>query len=356
MNMPGAEQRLRARLAQDLRLAVKARDGARIAALLIAALRIVCISLAAAIAASTPHVVRAAEDASERCDRACLYALLDRYLDALEAHDPSLAPGSRQAKYTENNVALRVGDGLWGTTLGFGGFAVRFADPQSGGIGYDGIVREADAASPFALRLKSVGGRVVEAEAIVARPADAGVPFVNTVRAPVPALEAILPPSERSPRARMIALVDGYFSTLQQNDGHLHTVFDPHCNRNEDGFQTTNHPGTPYGFIMGLGCADQFRLGFYRFDDRLRDRRYLVVDEERGLVMAGGFIDHSGRLAEYRLTDGRLVKANIAHPNSLCLLETFRIRAGKIQQVEAVFTAVPYRMPSPWVGAGFHYE
>src|SRR6185312_7093404 len=50
---------------------------------------------------------------------------------------------------------------------------------------------------------------------------------------------------------------------------------------------------------------------------------YLVIDEERGLILAGGFIDHSGRTTEYRLTDGRQVKANIAHPNSLSYLETF---------------------------------
>jgi hypothetical protein len=290
------------------------------------------------------------------CDRACLNQVLERYLGAMRDHDPAQVPWASTARYTENNVALRVGDGLWATTLGFGDFVVRFADQQTGEIGYDGILREADAASPFALRLKVVGGRVAEAEAIIARPSEAGVPFVNTVRTPVPVLDEILPPAERSTRARMIALADGYFSTLQQNDGRLHTVFDPHCNRNEDGFQTTNHPATPYGFIMALGCADQFRLGFYRFDDRLRDRRYLVIDEERGLIMAGGFIDHSGRITDYRLTDGRQMKANISHPNSLCLLETFRIKAGKIQQVEAVFTAVPYRMPSPWVGAGFHYE
>jgi len=311
---------------------------------------------AAADAAGVAAATGAAAAARAHCDRACLYAILDRYLDALVAHDPSRLSWSPHVKYTENNVALRVGDGLWGSTLGFDKFAVRFADPQTGDIGYDGIVREADAASPFALRLKVVAGAVAEAEAIVARPKEAGIAFVNTVRTPIPSLEAILPPPERSSRARMIALADGYFSTLQQNDGHLHTVFDPDCNRNEDGFQTTNHPGTPYGFIMGLGCAEQFRLGFYRFDDRVRDRRYLVIDEERGLIMAGGFIDHSGRTTEYRLTDGRAVKANIAHPNSLCYLETFRIRAGKIQQVESVFTSVPYRMPSPWVGAGFHYE
>ena len=317
--------------------------------------RIARLIVLTALAAGAAGAAGAAP-ATGSCDRACLYQTLERYLAAMRAHDPAQVSWAPTVHYTENNVALHVGDGLWATTLGYGDFFVRFADQQTGQIGYDGILREADAASPFALRLKVVAGQVAEAEAIIARPSEAGVPFVNTVRTPVPALDEILPPTERSPRARMIALVDGYFSTLQQNDGHLHTVFDPRCNRNEDGFQTTNHPGTPYGFIMALGCAEQFKLGFYRFDDRLRDRRYLVIDEERGLIMAGGFIDHSGRITDYRLTDGRQVKANISHPNSLCLLETFRIRAGKIQQVEAVFTAVPYRMPSPWVGAGFHYE
>ncbi len=290
------------------------------------------------------------------CDRACLYGFLDRYLDAMKAHDPSRLAWASKARYTENNVALVPGDGVWATARGFGDFRVRFADPQTGGVGFYGIVQEADAASPFALRLKILAGRVAEAETIIARPAEAGVPFVNTDRKPIPALEEMLPPAERSSRARMIALADGYFGTLERNDGHLHTEFDPQCNRTEDGFQTTNHPGTRYGFIMALGCADQFRLGFYRFDDRVRDRRFLVVDEERGIIMAAGFIDHSGRLDRYRLTDGRTVEANIRHPNSLCLLEAFRIRDGKIEQVEAVFTSVPYRMPSPWVSAGFHYE
>jgi hypothetical protein len=73
------------------------------------------------------------------------------------------------------------------------------------------------------------------------------------------------------------------------------------------------------------------------------------VDEERGLVMAAAFIDHAGRLREYALTDGRVLQSTIfRRPHSYCLLETFKIRGGKIQQVEAVFTTVPYRMPSPW--------
>ena len=45
--------------------------------------------------------------------------------------------------------------------------------------------------------------------------------------------------------------------------------------------------------IAAMGCADQFRLGQYIYDDRLRDRRFPLVDEEKGIVLAGGFIDHT---------------------------------------------------------------
>ncbi len=41
----------------------------------------------------------------------------------------------------------------------------------------------------------------------------------------------------------MIALADGYFSTLQLNDGTIRTRFAPDCNRVEKiGVQTTNNP------------------------------------------------------------------------------------------------------------------
>jgi hypothetical protein len=297
------------------------------------------------LAAAVPAPVVAAS----RCDRACLYGVLDAYLNALKAKDPTLAPWAAKAVTSENNVVLAAGDGLWGTVTGLGDYDLRFADATTGQVAYYGVVQETDTAAPFALRLKVRRGRIVEAETVIARPQEAGVPFVNAVISANPLLNEIVPPAVRSSRARMIELANGYFDTLQMNDGRLHTVFDDQCNRREDGFQTTNHPDSGYGPTLALGCADQFKLGWYRYDDRLRARRFEMVDEERGLVMAAGFIDHAGRLGEYTLTDGRVVQSTIfRHPHSYCLLETFKIRGGKIQQIEAVFTTVPYRMPSPW--------
>ena len=289
--------------------------------------------------------------AATPCDRACLYKTLDRYLEALKAHDPAGAPFAPHARTSENNVMLEPGDGMWATITGLGSYDFRFADPKTGGVGYYGVVDESGTSSPFALRLKVKDGRITEAETVVARPQDAGVPFVNAKEEPIPELGETLPASERTPRFKMIALADGYFSTLQRNDGTLHTVFADDCDRREDGFRTTNNPNQTITAYMAKGCAAQFKLGIYRYDDRLRARRYMLVDEEKGLVMAAGFIDHSGRLGEYRLTDGTPNTPVYRRPHSFCLLETFRIVHGKISRVEAVFTSVPYRMPSPWADA-----
>ena len=146
----------------------------------------------------------------------------------------------------------------------------------------------------------------------------------------------------------MVAAANGYFDTLQLNDGTLHVEFTEDCNRREDGTQSTNNPQEILDPISKYGCADQFRLGQYRYDDRLRDRRYLMADEERGIVLAAGFIDHEGRVGDFQLTDGTKKTSMFRRPHSFVLLEAFKIKQGRIEQVEAVFVTVPYNMPSPW--------
>ena len=47
------------------------------------------------------------------CDRACLEGVLNQFLAAVVAHDPTDAPLSKDIKYTENNQLLDVGDGFW---------------------------------------------------------------------------------------------------------------------------------------------------------------------------------------------------------------------------------------------------
>lgn len=278
-----------------------------------------------------------------------LYEALDRFRDALARGDASRVEWAPDLRYTENNVALAPGDGLWGTLTALGPYDLRFADASHGQVALFTQVGETDAVSPCAIRLRVDDGAVAEAEIVVARNKDEGFPFLGQRYEDKPAMLALVPEGERSTREELVRIADGYFETIERNDGMIRTRFHPHCNRVENGVQTTNNADFPLP-IARLGCEAQFALGWYRYDDALRGRRFPLVDIERGIVLAHGFIDHSGRLGDYQLTDGTKVSSPVRRPHSYYLAEAFKIRDGAIEQVEAVFHTVPYRMPSPWEG------
>jgi len=281
--------------------------------------------------------------------RGALNAAADLYLAALAAQDPSRLPWAEHVVFTENNVQLAIGDGLWNTiTAVRTGYDLKSADPETGQVCWFGIIEESGEAAVMGLRIALAGGKIAEVETIICRPHELGpFPQIDDARLPRPLMLADVPEGERTPRARMIALADGYFDTLQLNDGQLFTHFTDDCDRIENGLQTTNMQIEGYP-IAAMGTADQFRLGQYVYDDRLRDRRYPLVDEEKGLVLAAGFIDHSGRVTDVTWTDGSRHKSIFTFPHSFVLLELFKITGGKIAAVEAVFVTVPYNMISPW--------
>ena len=310
-------------------------------------------AVALMLSAAVPHssAAEAGPARATTCDRACLYGFLDKYLEALVKKDPSRLPLARRTRFSENSVEMQIGDGLWNTISGIGKYDLRLADTKTGNVGWYGVVYEHGNPAAIALRIKVQDGLITQVESVLSRKVGDG-PFPNPQPErlkTIPIMNRIEPVDTRRPRARLLSIADGYFDTLQLNDGTIFTQFDKDCNRRENGFQTTNNKdaGIP-GAVLSLGCEAQFKTGNFRFDDRLRARRFPLIDEERGLVMAGGFIDHSGALQKVTLTDGRVIESLFKTPHSYVLLETFKIVDGRIRQVEAVFTDVPYNMPSPW--------
>lgn len=278
-----------------------------------------------------------------------LYAVLDTYIAALKARDAGAVPWAATPFTSENNVALEPGDGLWNTVTKVGPYDLRFADVVTGQVALFTSVEETDATSPAAIRLHVTDGKVAAAETVVARNKDEGFPFLGQAFEDKPQMTTMVPPAERATRDELLALANGYFETIERNDGTIRTKFWPECNRVENGVQTTNNATFPLP-IARLGCEAQFAMGWYRYDDRLRARRFPLVDEERGIVLAYGFIDHCGKVGEYTLTDGTPASSPVRRPHSYYLAEAFKIRRGAIEQVEAVFHTVPYHMPSPWDG------
>src|SRR5579863_9903511 len=62
-----------------------------------------------------PIIARPASAKSANCDRACLNGFVDQYMAAVAAHDPSKLPTAAKVRYTENNVEMPLGEGLWQT-------------------------------------------------------------------------------------------------------------------------------------------------------------------------------------------------------------------------------------------------
>lgn len=286
------------------------------------------------------------------CDRACLIGFARRYMTALAARNPASLPLAKDVMFTENDVAMPIGEGLWGTVSEVASTALEVADAETGNAAWFGYVREHGEPAIYAMRIKVERGRISEVETVVHRKTGLPAPFGDVARMQHdPAFQEVLPPAQRRPRERLVAVAQSYFNTVELNDGTVFAPFDAECGRLENGISTTAPtPGAVGGNAAAIaqGCEDQFKLGLYRINKRVRERRYPLVDEERGIVVASGFFDHANAFDRYTLTDGREMKTALKWPNSITLLEAFRVRDGKIHRIEAVFTYVPYFMHNPW--------
>jgi len=297
------------------------------------------------------------------CNRACLENLVDQYLAAVVAHDPRRLPLSREVKYTENDQVMEVGDGFWKTAEGRGNYTHIFADPEFGQVAFMGTMREAGAPLLMSLRLRVELGRISEIESIYFRPGGGGPNNIAEMDKPYKPEDfwfKSIPPAQRMSRQELIAAADGYFTGLQKNDGKGINgtgtyPFTNDCHRIENGSPTTNVPrpaDQPADVInaFSMDCLSQFKLGYYFVVQNIHDRRYPVVDQERGIVWSHVVFDQ-GTVNEGTLSDGRpYTFRGFNRPSSILVTEAFLIENGKIRRVEMVGPSVLYHLNSPWGG------
>jgi hypothetical protein len=283
------------------------------------------------------------------CDHACLIGFARDYMQALAARDTAKAHLAPRVRFTENNVELAIGkEGLWATISAVAPSGLEAADPTTGEAAWLGTVEEHGLPVYYGMRLKVREHAVVEAETVVVRQTGLPLPFGDVKKlVHDPAFAQVLPEQERRPRERLVAVANSYFSTVELNDGTVFAPFAEDCARIENGIYTTRG-GTGSSGDIAQGCEQQFKLGIYRINKRVRERRFPLVDVERGVVVATGFFDHANEFDTYKTTDGVERKTLLKWPNSISLVEAFRIRNGRIQRIEAVFTYVPYFMHSPF--------
>ncbi|HEV7632953.1 MAG TPA: hypothetical protein VGO41_08160 [Steroidobacteraceae bacterium] len=326
-------------------------------------MRLATLSRAAALCGLLAGVATTANAASAACDRACLEGYVDRYLDAVVANTPAAVSLARSVRFTENGIELSIGDGLWNTLRAKGKYRLFVTDVPAGQVTFIGTIeedhREPTQGTPalLGLRLKVRNQQITEIEQLVVRE-EAAAKRVDGMT-PHPVYLETIPPAERMSRKDLVATANKYFSGMQQNDGKGDYPFTDDCNRLENGMQTTNAP-TPAGqtrpdpktstnYSGQWGCLEQFQSGLLHFVNRIRDRRYVAVDEERGIVFSFAFFDHSGGATRtFQTPDGRTVTSGPVQPWTWQLAELFKVEKGKLRKIEAILQRAPYGMNSGW--------
>jgi hypothetical protein len=285
--------------------------------------------------------------------------MLDRYVDALVARDPSKLAVDRSMVFTENGQRLELGDGLWHTVTGRGAYALRLADVERGQAVLMGTIREADVPTILVVRLKVVRRRIEEIETLVTRN-DAAAKSLDTIGTPRATWSQPVPAAERHTRADLVRIANMYFSGIERNNGRGQYPIADSCARLENGAVTAGDPASVLGPAAAAagggapararaGCRQQFESGVFFYVTRIRDRRFVLVDPERGLAFAFAFFDNgSGDARTGNLADGRQVVSGPAIPWTWQIAEVFKIERGLIGPVESVLHQVPYGMGSGW--------
>jgi hypothetical protein len=318
-------------------------------------------------------VLLALSASAQTCDRTCLEGFVDKYMEALIAHQPSVLPTAQRVKNTEDGVLLELGDGFWRTALAKGSYRLIVPDAETGQVAFMGTMREVPSNPVIVtVRLRIQNQRISEIENMVIRDANAAMHLENRGR-PAPVFFDNV--AQRASRSDLIRTTNQYFDGLQKNDGKGNYPFTDDCQRIQNGVQTTHNPNAlaemqppappgrgakgaakqapappkPILNITELGCLEQFKSGYYNFVTRVRDRRFVAVDGDRGVVAALVSMDMpTGKYNSFKLADGRPITAGPARPTTLSLMEVFKIDSGKIRRIEAAQLTVPYGMLSGW--------
>jgi hypothetical protein len=289
----------------------------------------------------------------QSCQRACLEGFVNKYLDAMAAHKVDPALFAANVRFTENGIQLPFGnEGLWATASGVGKYKFYVPDTETQQVAFIGTVLESQtsgASGPqrapdvvaIALRLRIADGKITEVEQIANRPDrplgpvaatpsafPAAGAAIEAMGAPHPSFLEPIPENRRQSRADLIRIANYYFDAVERNTGKDYYPFTDDCLRHENGMVTAGPPDAQNP--QRKGCKAQLETSLIGAVTSIRDRRFVAVDRERGLVYAFGFFDH--RSIDWTWELG----------------EIFKIDGENITRVEALILRGPYGMNSGW--------
>lgn len=272
------------------------------------------------------------------CDRGCLEGHISTYLDALYANTPNAVPLARNAKISDNNRLVSLAEAFWNDAAETA-YRWDIANPRLGDVATEVVIRNSDSSYTVAVvRLKVAENRITEVEVVRANEGDANALWGPERLVDYPLsrnLTNSIRVADRDSYYGLIAAAESYWRAFQTNGTEEYhpadLLFDAH--RFENGLQTTGQ--FPDGTFRS--APDGFDNG--RFVGRnLWDRRYPVVDEERGIVLS---------MVRFGLKEG-MAAQNPITSNDRLVAEFFQVKSGMIQEVHAVLYNLSDEVPSVW--------
>jgi hypothetical protein len=271
-----------------------------------------------------------------RCDRACLTGYVDGYLKALIANDGKGVPLAATVKITNNGDAGALASTFWDSAEE-ATYRWDIVDSNHGDTATMAVLRNKDGSKTIMMvRLRVQKQQITEVEVIRANKGDADALWdVDNLTSVSDELTHTILEGERDSHYRLIAAAESYFRAFQTNgtDAYKRADMLPDVKRFENGQQTT-------GMVQDgkfVSATAAFDSG--RFKGRnLWDRRYAVVDEERGVVLA---------LLRFGMQTGPQDMPAGPRRDRL-VAEFFTVKGGMIQEIHAVLINRPDAQPTGW--------
>lgn len=291
------------------------------------------LSVAHVVILAALTIVPGARGQGATCDRACLTDIMTRYLNAMVAHDPSSLSVAPNAKFTEDAVQMKLGEGAWKTVTKLRPYRLDFIDVPQGVAAVHTVMEENGTPVLFAARVKVVDRKLTEMETQIVRNREEGVLFApENLKEPAATMRYMPTAAERMPRAQMIEIAARYPTGLKIGSFEKSDVpFAPGAYRFENGVR-----------MAGPGCTFQPPSCEHMRTQRIPTlagikQRLVAVDEEMGVVL-------------FRLEFGKgsLPGANDTKGLGLATFEAFKVYGGMVHAAEAVFEAEPIAGGSGW--------
>jgi len=270
------------------------------------------------------------------CNRACLTGFADTFFKALAANTPNAVPLAPSAKVTINGRAVPLAQAFWdGAERAVYRFDI--VNPRLGDSATEAVVLNADGTKTmYMVRLKVLDGKITEVETIKANKGEADRLWdPDNLKEVSPALQLTMREADQDSYYGLVAAAESYWRAFQTNgtpEYHRAALL-PDTKRFENGVQTT-------GLVRDgayVSAASGFDQG--RFLGRnLWDRRYPVVDTERGIVLS---------IVRFGIKDG-LKSQSTATANDRLVAEFFAVKNGQIQEIHAVLFNLPDAQPTGW--------